>query len=188
MNGTEAVTKLIEGFRGALRQPIRLLAMLSLVAVIAASCGSDATTAASDAVTDEQVPVTAEIPEVESSTTTEPEPEAESEPNPAPDTAVVAFTEAAGVADADEAWSFVSDRCGGFMSETPDDYSAMIARYALDVPGATAVNVSADVFADVAAISYDVHNDSGEFFESYTDQPWAFIDGNWYYDHCQIAG
>lgn len=184
MNGTEAITKPIERFRGVLRQPIRLLAMLSLVAVIAASCGSDATTAASDAVTDEQVTVTAEIPEVESSTTTEPEPETESEPNPAPDIAVVAFTEAFGAADADAAWSFLSTRCQFGESGTPQGFIDVVTSWASDAPGATAVNISADVFGDVAAISYDVHHESGEFFESYTDQPWAFIDGNWYRDHC----
>ena len=185
MNGTEAITKLIEGFRGTRRQPLRLLAMLSLVAVIAASCGSDATTAASDAVTDEQssVTTTAAVEDV-TTTTAEPEPEIESEDNPAPDTAVADFVAAFGVDDADKAWSFVSDRCGGGVSETPDGYSTFVAGYALDVSGATAENISADVFGDVAAISYDVHNDSGEFFESYADQPWVFSDGSWYHDDC----
>ncbi len=199
MNRTELSTKLIEGVRGARQRPLRLLAMLSLVVVIAAACSSEAATATSDdAASDEQSSATTAPPAVEEATTTtaevesvtttagepEPEPETESEANPAPDTAVAEFTAAFGVDDADKAWSFVSDRCGGGVSETPDGYSTFVAGYALDVPGATAENITTDVFGDVAAISYDVHNDSGEFFESYADQPWVFSDGNWYHDHC----
>ena len=184
MSRTEVSKKLIKGSTGTRRRPLRLLAMLGLVAVIAASCGSEATTAAAV----EQTNVTTPAAEVEGVTTTTAEPEAEpdieSEPNPAPDTAVAVFTAAFGIGDADEAWSFVSGRCRSGVSETPAPYSDFVAGYALDVPGATALNISADVFGDVAAISYDVHDDSGEFFESYTDQPWVFYDGKWFQDHC----
>ena len=188
MNGSEELTKLIEGSRGASHRPLRILAVLSIVVVIAAACSSDATTAsAGDAAIDEQVSVTTAAPDVESTTTTEPEPEPEieSEPNPAPDATVVAFTEAFGVADADTAFGFMSERCAGaFEDSLPPGYADFVTSWAGDAPGATAVVTSADVDGDRARISYEVHNGSGEFFERYTQQPWVFEGGQWHSDHC----
>jgi hypothetical protein len=192
MNRTAMSTKLTEGFEGVRRRPLRFIAMLGVVAMIAAACGSDATTAAAADVEDatttaaQAEDATTTTTEVESVTTTTADPEAdtESESVPAPDAAVAEFTAAFGVADADTAWSFVSARCQGGESETPQGYIDVVVGYALEVPGATAVNISADVFGDAAAMSYDVENDSGEVIEVYTDQPWALIDGNWYRDQC----
>lgn len=179
MHRTELSKKLLTGPKRARRQPMRLLVMLCIVAVFAASCGSEATSAtAEEATADGQSSVT---------TTAEPEAEpdiVQDEAIPAPDADVIAFTEAWGVADSDTAWSYVSARCNGGGS-FPVGYVEAVDGYAAAYPGATAVNVVV-VFgdSDTAAISYDVHDGSGEFAESYNSQPWAFVDGKWYRDHC----
>ena len=112
-------------------------------------------------------------------TTTEPGIEVETRPSP--DADVAAFTAAFGRGDADEAWSYHSARC---LSILPEDYQAIVAGYAAEVPGATALNFSTEVDGDTAAVSYDVHNGSGEYAESYISQAWIFSDGKWYRDAC----
>lgn len=188
-------TNLIKGFIGAQRRPIRLLAILSLVVVIAASCSSDTATAATDDTgADKQSSATTAAPEAEITTTTtttepEPEPVVEEETLPAPDATIIAFVEAFGIGDADEAWSFNSVRCQGRFSdetmEMPQGYRDDVAAYARTIPGATAENVRmVDVDVDRAGISYDVHDDSGELAQSYLAQKWIFSDGQWLRDAC----
>ncbi len=189
MRRTEVSTKLINGFSEARRRPMRLFAILGLVAVIAASCGSEATTtSAGDAAADDQSSVTTTTAEVEVVTTTtvppttvtttttepptttvepepEPEPDIEGEAIPAPDADVIAFTEAFGVADSDKAWSYVSARCDG-GSSVPGNYVQAVDGYAAAYPGATAEIVrvvfgdSDTAYGDTAYISYNVFDGS----------------------------
>lgn len=194
MYTTQESTNLTKGFRGA-PLPLRLLAILSLVVVMAASCSSDTAAAtADDTGADEQSDVTTTTPEAETTTTAEPEPEPvlQEETPPAPDATIeatiVSFTEAFGVGDAEEAWTFNSVRCQDLWTEGSmelrQDYRDSVAGYAAAVPEATALNVEAVVDGNTAGISYDVHNGSGEFVESYFSQPWIFEDGQWLRDAC----
>lgn len=184
MNRTELSTKLTDGLSGAWRRPRRLLVMLSLVAVIAAACGSDATTEVAAEVEDTATTTT----EVESVTTTtaEPEPDTESESTtaPDPDVAVAGMTAAWSSGDADLAWSFDSPRCQFGLAAPPVKYAAAVAEWSEFVPDGTAVNISVDVFGDVGAASYDVADGSGEIVAVYEEQPWAIVDGSWYRDVC----
>ncbi len=174
MDGTEKPTKSIEGLKTARRRSLLLLTMLSLLAIVAAACGSEAITVTAD----EQLTVTTTTPVVETTA----EPDIEDETLPAPDDDFAAYTVAFGVGDADQAWNTVSDRCQNIIPEA--DYREIVAGYALEAPGATASNISAEIDGDTAAISGDTHTGSGEFIFTYVDQPWLFSDGNWHWDAC----
>ena len=180
MHRTGIYQNSIKGFNGARRQPSRLLAIVTLVVIVATSCGSET----------EQSGVVATTTEVETTTTTsdptttaEPVSVVEEETLPAPDAAMITFTEAFGLGDADLAWSFYSPRCQDAWPETLS-FADNVADYAAKFPGATAVNISSVVEGNTAAISLDVHNGSGEYAESYISQPWIFSEGKWYRDAC----
>lgn len=165
--------------------------MLSLVVVMAAACSSDTATAtADDTGTDEQSSQTTAAPEVETTTTTEPVVEEETlqDSDAIIEATIVTFTEAFGVGDADEAWSFNSVRCQGVFSgdtmEMPQNYRDGVAGYAAAFPGSTALNVSAVIDGDTAAVSYDTEFDTGESAGSYFSQPWILSEGQWLRDDC----
>ena len=149
-----------------------LIATVAAVVLLSA-CGSDANTALEAA---EDVPV---VEEVEDVPVTE-----KAEAGPSPEKAVADFTAAFGNNDADLAWSFISDRCKGGISEAPDDYRDHVAGWAAKYPGATASNITAVVNGDRAALSLDVYDGAGEFAEEYIAQPWVLSDGNWYREVC----
>ena len=145
--------------------PMKAILTATVAAVVLLSaCGSDANTALEAA---EDVPVVEEAEEV-----------------PSPEKAIADFTAAFGNNDADLAWSFISDRCQGGISEAPDDYRELVAEWSAKYPGATASNITAVVDGDRAAMSLDVYDGAGEFAEEYIAQPWVLSDGNWYRDHC----
>lgn len=173
MNVTEMPTRSLESLKTARPRSLLLLTIFSLLAIIAAACGSEATTATAEA----EASVATTTPAVETTT----EPAIDDETRPAPEDDVAAFTAAFGRGDADEAWSYHSVRC---LSILPESYQAIVAGYAAEVPGATASNFSTEINGDSAAVSYDVHNGSGEYVESYISQPWIFSDGKWYRDAC----
>lgn len=170
MRRIEQSNKLLTDTQGTRRQPGRLLVMLAIVAVFAASCASEA---GDTAAADEQAgPTSTTVVEVEAI--------------PVPDADVIAFTEAWGAAEAELAWSFVSPRCSG-GAPMPDGYVEAVDGYATQFPEATAVNIVVvmdDTDADRATISYDVHDGAGEFGEAYNSQPWAFAEGKWHQDGC----
>ncbi len=176
MNGTEKPTRSIEGLKTARRRSPLLLTMVSLLAIIAAACGSEAVTVTAD----EQSAVTTTTLAVETTVA----PDIEDETLPAPDADVMAFAAAFGVGDADQAWNTVSDRCQNIIPEA--DYPAIVASSAEENPGQVASNITAEIDGVTAAISYDIHKGSGEFIWNYDGQKWLFSDGNWYWDACDF--
>ncbi len=88
------------------------------------------------------------------------------------------YVEAFGTGDADLAWSMVSARCLGIVPET--EYRNAVAAIAGEEPGLTASNISAIVYGDTAAVSYDTSAD----WAPYVAQPWSFTDGKWHWDSC----
>ena len=156
------------------RGPMKAILTATVAAVVLLSaCGSDANTALEAA---EDVPVVEEVEEVP---VDEPV-----EAVASPEKAIADFTAAFGNNDADLAWSFVSDRCKGGISEAPADYRDFVAEWSGKYPGATATNIIAVVDGDRAAMTLDVYDGAGEFAEEYIDQPWVLSDGNWYQETC----
>lgn len=152
----------------------RLMSSVAIAAlVLLSACGSDADTALDVA---EDTSVVEEIQEVE---TVE-----DVESVPSPEAAVADFTAAFGMADGVLAWSFLSVRCRGGISDAPDGYQEAVVGWAEAYPEATASNISFVVDDDRAALTYDVYTGAEEFAEEYIAQPWIFEDGSWHQDNC----
>ena len=186
------------------RRPTKAILTATVAAIfLLTACGSDENTAlepagevpaaedsAPTAVPEEAAPPeeTQEVPAAEETAPTavpeEAAPPEETQEAPAAEEAVAEFTAAFGNDDADLAWSFVSERCRGGISEAPDGYRDAVAGWAARFPGATASNITAVVDGDRAAMSYDVYDGAGDFAEKYIAQPWALSDGDWFRDGC----